>query len=63
MSAAAPELLEALADLELSANTVDGCYTRNPGNFAASLRDLREAAEKARAVIASATAQQPDSTR
>lgn len=53
--AAAPDLLEALRNLELGANTVNACYTRNPGNFAATLRDLREYAAAARAVIAKAT--------
>ena len=54
--AAAPALLKALRDLEMGANTVDACYTRNPGNFAGALRDLREYAEKARAAIAKAEA-------
>lgn len=53
--AAAPELLEALRNLELGANTVEACYTRNPGNFASALRDLREYSELARAAIAKAT--------
>lgn len=51
----APALLAALRDLELCANTVYGCYTRNPGNFAVALRDLCESADKARAAIAKAT--------
>lgn len=42
-------VLEALQTLEIAANTVNACYTRNPGNFAAALRDLREYAEAARA--------------
>lgn len=53
--AAAPDLLKALRDIEVGANTVDGCYSRNPGNFAAALRDLREYAEAARRTIAKAT--------
>lgn len=44
------ELLKALHDLEVSANTVIGCYTRNPGNFAAALKGLAEYAEAARAI-------------
>jgi hypothetical protein len=48
-------VLAALRDLELGANTVDACYTRNPGNFAAALRDLRDYAEKARTAIEAAT--------
>lgn len=47
-------LLEALRNLELGANTVNACYTRNPGNFAAALRDLHEYADAARAAIAKA---------
>lgn len=54
--AAAPDLLKALRDIEVGANTVDGCYSRNPGNFAAALRDLREYAEAARVAIAKAVA-------
>lgn len=53
--AASGDLLKALRDIEVGANTVDGCYSRNPGNFAAALRDLREYAEAARAAIAKAT--------
>jgi hypothetical protein len=48
-------VLEALRNLELGANTVAACYSRNPGNFAAALRDLSEYAETARAAIAKAT--------
>ena len=36
-------LAEALKDLEVCANTINYCYTRNPGNFAVALRELREA--------------------
>lgn len=46
------EARETLRNLELGANTVDGCYTRNPGNFAVALRDLREYAAAARAALA-----------
>jgi len=53
--AAAPDLLEALRDLELGANTVAACYDRNPGNFAAALADLKRYADAARAAIAKAT--------
>lgn len=49
------ELLSALRGLELGANTVNACYSRNPGNFAAALIDLAEYAEQARVAIAKAT--------
>ena len=52
---AAPDLLQALRDLELAANTVEACYTRNPANFALALRDLGISANVARAAIAKAT--------
>ena len=45
-------LMVALRDLELGANTVVGCYDRNPGNFAAALADLKRYATQARAAIA-----------
>ena len=48
------KLLKALNDLEVSANTVSGCYSRNPGNFAAALMGLAESAVAARAAIAKA---------
>jgi uncharacterized alpha-E superfamily protein len=53
--AAAPELLEALRDLELGANTVDYCYSHNPKRFCEALRDLREYAQTAREAIAKST--------
>jgi hypothetical protein len=53
--AAAPELLEALRDLELGANTVDYCYLNMPGNFAEALLSLRAYAKTAREAIAKAT--------
>ena len=53
--AAAPDLLAALSDLEIAANTVAACYARNPGSFSAALSDLGESAEKAREAIARAT--------
>ena len=56
--AAAPEILAALRQIELAANTVNGCYTRNPGNFAVALMDMVESAEAARVVIAKANASQ-----
>lgn len=49
-------LLEALRDLELGANTVVGCYDRNPGNFAAALADVKRYANQARAAIATGSA-------
>jgi hypothetical protein len=45
------ELLKALRTLELAANTVSACYTRNPGNFAAALQDIRGCAAEARDLI------------
>jgi hypothetical protein len=53
--AASPDLLAALRDLEIGANTVDYCYWRHPHKFSAALRDLREYAEKARSAISKAT--------
>lgn len=49
---AAPDLLEALHRLEVSANTADYCYRKNPKNFALALQALREDADKAGAVVA-----------
>ena len=37
-----------LHNLEVAANTVDYCYVNRPSNFAAALRDLRDAATAAR---------------
>ena len=45
------ELLEALHDLEISANTVIGCYTRNPGKFAFALNALGKSAEAVRDLL------------
>lgn len=57
---AEPEALrEALNDLWICANTVDGCYTRNPGNFASALRDMRESADRARAALKAQGAPEP----
>ena len=56
--AAAPDLLAALRQIEVGANTVDSCYRRNPGNFAAALCGLKEYADAARAAIARATGEQ-----
>lgn len=52
------ELLEALHDLEVSANTAIFCYNRNPGNFAAALTGLAESAKVARAIQTKATGEQ-----
>jgi hypothetical protein len=51
----APELLEALRRLEVSANTVAYCYEKRPENFAAALVDLADNAAAARAAIAQAS--------
>ena len=48
LEAKVDRLAEALKDLEVCANTIGFCYTRNPGNFAAALRELRESAERSR---------------
>ena len=48
LEAKVDRLAEALKDLEVCANTIDCCYTRNPGNFAVALRELRESAERSR---------------
>lgn len=45
------KLSAALHQLEVAANTVTGCYERNPGNFAAALRNLEDSAAMARRVI------------
>ena len=39
-------LRAALRELALCANTVD-CYTRNPGNFAGALCDMRDSSARA----------------
>lgn len=46
------ELLLALRNLEISANTVSYCYDKRPENFARSLRSLQDDAEHARTLIA-----------
>lgn len=51
-------LLEALRTLELGANTVNGCYTRNAGNFSVALRDLNKYAAEARTAITKATGEE-----
>jgi hypothetical protein len=56
--AAAPELLDALENLVIDANTVAACYSRNPGNFALALQTMRLSIEQARAAIAKATGEQ-----
>ncbi len=56
--AAAPELVDALENLVIDANTVDACYSRNPGNFALALQTMRESIEQARAAIDKATGEQ-----
>lgn len=35
------ELIEAAKGVELMSNTVIACYTRNPGNFAVAVKELR----------------------
>ena len=53
--AAAPELLEKLQRLEVTANTVAYCYEKRPENFAVALADLQDDAKTARELIAKAT--------
>lgn len=53
--AAAPELLDALKALEVSANTVSYCYDKRPENFAVALHELMERAQQARDLFAKAT--------
>ena len=43
----AADLVEALQDLAMCANTVDYCYCRRPSNLPSALVALRESAEKA----------------
>ena len=45
------KLLEALRALEVAANTVVGCYSRNPANFAAALQKLDAQTDDAREAI------------
>lgn len=45
------ELLTALNRLIVSANTVDGCYTRNPGNFASALAEMKQDAKAAQELV------------
>lgn len=52
--AAAPDLLSALSNLEVAANSAQFCYDRRPENFAAALEQLKADAEIARLVIAKA---------
>jgi len=40
--------LNSVDSLIVAANTVIGCYTRNPGNFASALKVLEETADAAR---------------
>ena len=44
-------LLKRLKKLEVAANTVNGCYSRNPKNFALALKSLEECAAEAREAI------------
>jgi hypothetical protein len=54
LMAAAPDLLEALSNLELSANTVQYCFDRRPENFGTALTQLTADAKRARDAIARA---------
>lgn len=45
------ELLAALKRLIVSANTVDGCYIRNPGNFASALAEMKLDAKAAQELV------------
>jgi hypothetical protein len=46
------ELADMLRRLEVSANTVDYCYARNPGNFASAMAGLVDSATAARELLA-----------
>lgn len=46
------ELIRKAHDLEICANTANACYSRNPGNFALALRELRDSAERTRDALA-----------
>lgn len=46
------QLVTALRDLELAANTARTCYYKRPGEFAAALGALETEAARARAVLA-----------
>lgn len=48
------ELVKALHNLEVSANTVRYCYDKRPENFASSLMQLEEDCEHARAALTAA---------
>jgi hypothetical protein len=50
------QLAEALHNLEVSANTLQYCYSQRPGKFAAALTQLAADAERARAALAAAEA-------
>lgn len=52
----APELLEALKNLELSANSLQYCFDRRPENFGVALTQLTADAKIARDAIQKATA-------
>ncbi len=54
MRQAAPRLLAALQKLWVSANTVAYCYENRPENFAVALKEMEEAADEAREVLAQA---------
>lgn len=53
--AAAPDLLAALSALECDINTMAYCYEKRPENFWRAMAVAKQNAERARAVIASAT--------
>lgn len=52
------EMLVALKDLELSANSVQYCFDRRPENFGVALTQLEADAKRAREVIATVEGQQ-----
>lgn len=45
------QVVQALSNLEVAANTVAYCYFKRPANFAVALRDLEFRAEEARELL------------
>lgn len=45
------QLVQALSNLEVAANTVSYCYAKRPANFAAALTDLEFRADEARELL------------
>lgn len=52
------QLVAALRDLEVAANSLQYCFDRRPENFGVALTQLTADAQRARAVLAQATGEQ-----